>query len=72
MWHMGTWDDPLVTRGGDTRSGRSVVPYTVHVARPAPARPLPAGTIRVTIHMHGSHQGPSAAHRTLHYNVTSG
>jgi len=37
MWHMGTWDDPLVTRGGDTRSGRSVVPYTS--ARPA-ARPL--------------------------------
>ena len=36
MWHMGTWDDPLVTRGGDTRSGRSVVPYTVHVP---PARP---------------------------------
>jgi len=30
MWHMGTWDDPLVTRGGDTRSGRSVVPYTGH------------------------------------------
>jgi len=26
MWHMGTWDDPLVTRGGDTRSGRSSVP----------------------------------------------
>jgi hypothetical protein len=23
MWHMGTWNDPLVTRGGDTRSGRS-------------------------------------------------
>ena len=21
MWHMGRWDDPLVTRGGDTRSG---------------------------------------------------
>jgi hypothetical protein len=33
MWHMGTWDDPLVTRGGDTRSGRSSVPFS-----PAPPR----------------------------------
>jgi len=44
MWHMGTWDDPLVTRGGDTRSGRSVVPYT-WPARPRARRARSAGTI---------------------------
>ena len=44
MWHMGTWDDPLVTRGGDTRSGRSVVPYTWG---PGPAaRPHPRVAIQ--------------------------
>jgi len=46
MWHMGTWDDPLVTRGGDTRSGRSVVPYTERVVRPGPGRAGAPGTIQ--------------------------
>jgi hypothetical protein len=34
MWHMGRWDDPLVTRGGDTRSGRSSVPFRSPAVRP--------------------------------------
>jgi hypothetical protein len=46
MWHMGTWNDPLVTRGGDTRSGRSCTAFRRCPRSGPPPRGSPGTTTK--------------------------